>query len=111
LEAHGVVLLQAWVSESCQAWVAQSREQLRTWKLWQVQALQTMGWLVLPSETIRFIASRADSSSVTAPFDLQTLLCVLHDGASFGRPGRMRLAVVAPQVQDALLSALQEVAG
>lgn len=117
LGAHGVALLQTWVSESCQAWLAQSREQLRTWKRRQIQALQAMGWLVQPSETNFFIAARADSSSDTAVLDLQSLLCALRergiklrDGASFGLPGCVRLAVVAPPAQDALLSALGEVA-
>ncbi|MCD6662514.1 MAG: aminotransferase class I/II-fold pyridoxal phosphate-dependent enzyme [Comamonas sp.] len=117
LGAHGVALLQTWVSESCQAWLAQSREQLRTWKRRQIQALQAMGWLVQPSETNFFIAARADSSSDTAVLDLQSLLCALRErgiklrnGASFGLPGCVRLAVVAPPAQDALLSALGEVA-
>ena len=30
----------------------------------------------------------------------------LRDCASFGLPGRVRMAVVAPEVQDALVSAL-----
>ncbi len=31
----------------------------------------------------------------------------LHDCASFGLPGRVRLAVAPPPVQDALLAALE----
>jgi len=118
LGAYGVALLQAWVSESCQAWLAQSREQLRTWKQRQIQALQATGWLAQPSETNFFIAARAGSSSDAAVFDLQSLLCALRergiklrDAASFGLPGRVRMAVVAPPVQDVLVAALAEVAG
>ena len=33
----------------------------------------------------------------------------LRDCASFGLPGRVRMAVVAPDVQDALMAALDDV--
>ena len=34
----------------------------------------------------------------------------LRDCASFGLPGRVRMAVVAPEVQDALMTTLKETA-
>lgn len=114
LGAHGVALLQAWTSAPCQAWLAQTLRTLRTWKHRQRDALRAIAWEVQPSDTPFFVAAGAYPSSATARFDLNILLPALRergiklrDCASFGLPGRVRMAVVAPPVQDLLIEAVQ----
>ena len=114
LGAHGVALLQAWAGAPCGDWLRQSKERLRAWKQRQIDMLQTVGWLAQPSQANFFVAAPAGLSN-EAPLDLQPWLGALRrrgiklrDGASFGLPGRVRMAVVAPAVQDALAAALRQ---
>ncbi|QEA13612.1 aminotransferase class I/II-fold pyridoxal phosphate-dependent enzyme [Comamonas flocculans] len=114
LGAHGVALLQTWATPACRDWLQGCHETLRAWKARQVAALQARGWCVQASETNFFIASSAFPASVSGTFDVKTMLASLRqrgiklrDAESFGLPGRVRMAVVAPPVQDALLAALQ----
>ena len=117
LGAHGVALLHAWATAPCHEWLQHCRGQLRAWKQRQVQALRAAGWTVHPSDTNFFVAARACPSSPGACFDMENLLdrlrahgIKLRDGASFGLPGQVRIAVAPPPVQDALLAALRQVA-
>lgn len=104
--AHGVAMLQAWVSPPVQTWLADCVPQLRDWKARQIALLETLGWQVLPSEANFFCAKPAQ------PVDLQWLRenhgIKLRDASSFGLPGWLRLGVLAPQGQDALKLALEE---
>lgn len=117
LGAHGAALLQAWATPVCHDWLHACHEQLRVWKGRQLAALQALGWSAQASETNFFIAASALPASVTGRFDLKNLLDALRrqgiklrDAESFGLPGRVRMAVVAPPVQDALCAALRQLA-
>ncbi|QXL85854.1 aminotransferase class I/II-fold pyridoxal phosphate-dependent enzyme [Comamonas sp. NLF-1-9] len=114
LGAHGVALLQTWATPACRDWLQTCHETLRAWKARQLALLQSLGWWTEPSEANFFIASGACAASDSGSFDVKKLLASLRqrgiklrDAESFGLPGRVRMAVVAPPVQDALLAALQ----
>jgi len=106
--AHGVAMLQAWTQPAAQDWLAASLETLRAWKSRQLDRCHTLGWQTRPSDANYFVArpDRADSPELGA--DLQRLRArgiKLRDAASFGLPGAVRLGVLAPQAQDALVQA------
>lgn len=114
LGAHGVALLQGWASAPAHDWLAACRDTLRGWKLRQLEWLRRLGWQIEPGDANFFVAACADPASAEGRLDMQTWLCglrrhgiKLRDCASFGLPGRVRLAVAPPPVQDALLAALE----
>jgi len=115
LGAHGVALLQAWATPQAHDWLAGCRATLRAWKARQVAMLRAAGWRVEPSVANFFVAAGACPESAGGRFDMKSLLnewrrqgFKLRDCASFGLPGKVRMAVVAPEVQDALMAALKE---
>jgi histidinol-phosphate aminotransferase len=116
LGAEGVALLQAWVSPAVQAWVAASRDTLRTWKAQQTQALQALGWQVLPSVT-NFNLLRPPAHGVGGTGATDDRVTAVHSAlaaegvawrhtASFGLPGAWRVSVQAPPAQAAMLAAV-----
>lgn len=117
LGAEGVALLQAWASPAVQAWVAASRDTLRTWKAQQTQALQALGWQVLPSITnfnllrppaLGALGAGATDDKVAAVHSaLAAEGVVWRHTASFGLPSAWRVSVQAPPAQDAMLAALR----
>jgi len=118
LGAHGVALLQTWASAPCDKWLCESREHLRAWKQRQIDLLRALGWRVQPSEANFFVAAPEGAAGRAASLDLQPWLDALRrrgiklrDCASFGLPGQVRMAVVAPTVQDLLAAALAQGAG
>ena len=118
LGAHGVALLQAWARDEVRDWLAACRDSLRLWKVRQMALLSGIGWQVQPSDANFFVAARALLSSADGLFDSKAGLddlraqgFKLRDCASFGLPGQVRLAVVAPDVQDALMAGLVHAAG
>ena len=105
--AHGVALLTAWTQAATQDWLQSSLQTLRVWKQQQIQGLQAMGWQCLPSDTPFFCARPpADRSLSELLAVLRTQGIQLRDATSFGLPGYVRLGVLPPQAQAALLSAL-----
>ncbi len=104
--AHGVALLQAWTEPAVQTWLDQSRTTLRSWKTRQMEVLTNLGWVCHPSDANFFCAQ-----PVLAPaLDLSTWLArlrqqgiKLRDATSFGLPGWVRLGVLEPAAQDALV--------
>ncbi|MEO7887676.1 aminotransferase class I/II-fold pyridoxal phosphate-dependent enzyme [Polaromonas sp.] len=109
--AHGEAMLQAWVSEEAQDWLAASLKTLREWKARQITVCESLGWRCLPSEANFFCAQ----SALPEGFSLQQALAALRaqgiklrDTTSFGLPGHVRLGVQAPAVQDALHNAWQQ---
>ncbi|MFV0681184.1 aminotransferase class I/II-fold pyridoxal phosphate-dependent enzyme [Ottowia sp.] len=122
LGAHGVALLQSWATLDAEDWVAASRVQLQAWKARQMALLTAAGWRVQPSETPFFVADPACRTSAEGVLDLQTDLQTqlhawraqglkLRNAASFGLPGRVRMAVACPADQDAVLAVLRQPLG
>ena len=118
LGAHGVALLQTWATVDAANWLAECRATLRAWKTRQMDMLRAAGWRVEPSVANFFIAARAVPSCADGLFDMPFLIDTLRqrgfklrDCTSFGLPGHVRMAVVAPPVQDALAKALAAVNG
>lgn len=109
LGAHGVALLEAWCTAEAQAWLDACRARLRRWKARQVQRLHAAGWRVLPGDA-NFLVAQPPEPALLAPLlaGLRQRGIKLRDCASFGLPGWARLAVAAPQAQDALLRALED---
>ena len=114
LGAHGVALLQGWTGAEAQAWLAGCRATLRGWKARQAALLAAAGWRVEASDANFFVAARPEFSTAGGLFDMKTWLgdlrrqgLKLRDCASFGLPGRVRLAVAPPAAQDALQAALE----
>ncbi len=100
--AHGVAMLAAWTQIDTQQWLADSLGTLRQWKVQQIGLCKSFGWTVLPS-LVNFFVCRA-----TVDVDaLRQHGIKLRDCTSFGLPGHVRLAVLAPVAQEALTAALQ----
>ncbi len=105
--AHGVAMLHAWTRADAQTWLYSSLQILRNWKQRQVQGLQALGWTVQPSDAPFFCAqppAGVDVSALCA--DLRAQGLKLRDTTSFGLAGWVRLGVLSPVAQDALLAAL-----
>ncbi|MDR7376692.1 histidinol-phosphate aminotransferase [Rhodoferax ferrireducens] len=103
--AHGVALLQAWCVSASQQWLAQSLVRLREWKARQLAVCKALGWECLPSDA-NFFCARPGGDDL--PLRLQQLRACgikLRDATSFGLPGYVRLGVLPPLAQDALVSA------
>jgi histidinol-phosphate aminotransferase len=117
LGAHGVALLQAWVTPQVQAWLAHCLPTLRDWKARQIAMLTELGWTCLPSDANFFCARPAaqfgdDSKAWAAELaQLREQGIKLRDAASFGLPGHARLGVLPPLAQAALQAAWQNRAG
>lgn len=104
--AHGVAMLQAWTEAATQDWLHGSLAQLRDWKGRQVALCTALGWEVLPSETNFFCARVPEPERLADDLVLLRARGVqLRDCASFGLPGHVRLAALAPAHQDALARA------
>ena len=101
--AHGVAMLQAWVQPDVQAWLASSLQTLRDWKARQIDLLQALGWHCLPSDANFFCARPAPGCDLSG---LRAAGIKLRDTTSFGLPGHVRLGVLPPEAQEALLKAL-----
>lgn len=107
LGAHGVALLKAWAQPATHAWVRASLPTLRVWKAALVQALQAQGWVVLPSHTPFFCAQPPPGLDVPQLCQyLRQQGVQLRNAASLGMPGWVRLGVLGPSAQAALLKAL-----
>jgi histidinol-phosphate aminotransferase len=105
--AHGVAMLAAWTQADTQSWLQASLQTLAGWKQRQLALLQNAGWTVQPSDTPFFCARPpvgVDAVALCAALRAQGIK--LRDAASFGLPGQVRLGVLSPQAQDALLVAL-----
>ena len=121
LGAHGVALLQSWATVDAHRWLRECRATLRCWKARQTSLLRDAGWKVEPGTANFFVATRekiaaecAHEGTFESGVDMKSCLDTirrqgfkLRDCASFGLPNHVRMAVVAPAVQDALLRALK----
>ena len=101
LGAQGVALLQAWVQPQVQAWLANSLQTLREWKTRQIAQLEALNWTVSPSQANFFCAQPPKALDVAA---LRAAGIKVRDATSFGLPGQVRVGVLSPEAQDALVS-------
>lgn len=101
--AHGVAMLQAWVTDAVQQWLAHSLQQLRAWKAQLLALCARLGWQVLPGHQANYVVARLPVEQMA---ELLTALRAqgvkLRDCASFGLPGHVRLGVLPPASQHAL---------
>ena len=104
LGTHGVALLETWVGDEAQAWLAQSLHTLRAWKAQQRAVCESLGWQCLPSDA-NFFCARTDGAYPKLAAELRAEGIKLRDCASFGLPGHVRLGVLQPQSQEALKEA------
>ena len=114
LGAHGVAMLQGWAGREVQAWLAASLPSLREWKTAQIGVCGSLGWTCLPSEANFFCARPVLPRGKTLQqtlVDLRARGIKLRDTTSFGLPGHVRLAVLAPMAQHALRDAWRELTG
>ena len=102
--AHGVALLETWVGDEAQAWLAQSLHALRAWKAQQRAICESLGWQCLPSDA-NFFCARTNAPYPQLSAALRAEGIKLRDCASFGLPGHVRLGVLPPQSQQALKEA------
>lgn len=108
LGAHGVALLDNWVSADVQTWLRDSLPTLQVWKTRQIGLLETFGWICQPSATNFFCATPTLPQGLTLEAALTALRqqgIKLRDTASFGLPGQVRVSVQPPAAQDALQQA------
>ena len=106
--SHGVAMLQAWTAPAVQDWLADSLDTLRGWKSRQLELCQALGWQTRPSEANYFVARPDGSDNAELGDELAQLRASgikLRDATSFGLPGCVRLGVLAPAAQDALVQA------
>jgi histidinol-phosphate aminotransferase len=111
LGAQGVALLEAWVQPEVQGWLAQSLHTLREWKTMQTAMLNALGWICLPS-VANFFCARPDRAGVPlqhALAELRVQGIKLRDTTSFGLPDFVRLGVLSPLAQDALVQTWKRV--
>ena len=112
LGAHGVALLESWVSADVQTWLANSLQTLQVWKMRQIALLESMGWTCQSSVTNFFCAAPRLANGSTLEQALAALRSQgikLRDTRSFGLPGQVRLRVQPRAAQDALRNAWQHI--
>lgn len=111
LGVHGLALLHAWVQPEAQAWLDRCLPTLRQWKARQVELLTAQGWQCLPSEANFFTARQPHAQHPLDYAALRAQGIQLRDCTSFGLPGHVRLGVLQPEAQDALVAALHRLGG
>jgi len=102
LSAEGQTLLMQLHRPEIQAWLADSRAQLRLWTAEQRALLASLSWQQRDSCTPFWLA-RPDRPLP----DLRRSGIKLRDASSFGLPGWVRIATLHPNSQQALLKELQ----
>lgn len=110
LGAHGVALLDSWVNAEVQSWLTDSLRTLQVWKTRQIELLESLGWICLPSVTNFFCATprlRVGLTLEQALAALRSQGIKLRDTTSFGLPGQVRVSVQPPAAQEALRQAWQ----
>jgi histidinol-phosphate aminotransferase len=110
--AHGVAMLQAWCDAASTDWLGESLQTLCGWKARQMTLCESLGWLCQPSDANFFCASPINADNPAELAGLPQRLAALRsrgiklrDATSFGLPGLVRLGVLPPTAQDALVQA------
>jgi histidinol-phosphate aminotransferase len=111
LGAHGVALLNSWVTADVQSWLTNSLDTLQVWKTRQIGLLEALGWICQPSVT-NFFCATPKLPNLPKGLTLEQVLTALRrqgiklrDTTSFGLPGQVRVSVQPPAAQDALQQA------
>ena len=99
--AHGLALLDAWVTGPVQQWLAATLPVLRGWQRSQADLLAQRGLAVRAS-----VASFGCAQLGVSPQALRRHGVQVRDTASFGLPGWARLNTLSPPAQAALAAAL-----
>ena len=100
--AHGVAMLQSWTEAATQRWLDASLATLREWKARQIALCEGWGWRCEPGVANFFCARPPVADIAPLCAALRTRGVKLRDTASFGLPGHVRLAALAPTAQLAL---------
>ena len=103
--AHGVAMLESWVTLTTQRWLAECLPVLRDWKAQQQALCAEFGWTVLPGSQANYFCARLPlplPEVVAALLRLRAHGVQLRDCTSFGLPGVVRLGVLPPVAQMAL---------
>ena len=103
--AHGVAMLQAWLSDEVQLWLTHSLQTLRDWKAQQLALCERLGWAVVPGHQANYFVARLPVAEAVMSERLSALRAQgikLRDCRSFGLPGHVRLGVLPPASQAAL---------
>ena len=103
--AHGVTMLQAWVSEDVQQWLGGCLPTLRAWKATQIAHCEALGWQVVEGSLANYFTARLPQH-IDMPVMAARLRehgIKLRDCASFGLPQHVRLGVLPPASQHALV--------
>lgn len=114
--AHGVAMLQAWTTAAVQHWLQTSLATLRVWKTQQLQLCADLGWQVQPGHQANYFVARWPAALHGAAMaqrlqQLRAQGIKLRDCASFGLPGHVRMGVLPPASQQALLAAWRSAEG
>jgi histidinol-phosphate aminotransferase len=106
--AHGVAMLNAWGDPVAQQWLAESLRTLSAWKAEQARACETLRWQVLSGSLANYFVARISDGEVAGLLtSLRASGIQLRNCASFGLPGHVRLGVLAPDAQQALVRAMR----
>ncbi len=107
LGAHGAALLDAWTADGTRQWLSGSLQTLRTWKAAQRELVNDrLGWSCLAGDA-NFFCVKCDVAYADLAPVLRGYGIKVRDGASFGLPGHLRLAVLPPASQQALVPAVE----
>jgi histidinol-phosphate aminotransferase len=104
--AHGVAMLALWTQPEVQLWLAATRDTLRDWKIRQIAHCELLDWLCLPSVANFFTVVCKQALPLQA---LRIRNIKVRDCTSFGLSHHYRLGVLAPDAQDALLTAMRAI--
>jgi histidinol-phosphate aminotransferase len=109
--AHGVAMLTAWTEPAVAHWLAQSLHILREWRARQRERCIDLGWHVSPG-VANFFCARPNTADLCEDLRrLRKLGIKLRDTASFGLDGQVRLGVLPPASQDALVAGWRTIQG
>ncbi|WP_043004133.1 aminotransferase class I/II-fold pyridoxal phosphate-dependent enzyme [Comamonas testosteroni] len=108
--SHGVAMLQAWVTDEVQQWLAHGLMTLRRWKAQQLALCERLGWQVVPGHQANYFVASLPLAELAAPLaSLRAKGIKLRDCASFGLAGHVRLGVLPPVSQAALEQAWKSI--
>lgn len=107
--AHGVALLQAWCQPEVQAWVQRSHETLRLWGAAWTRRCQALGWAWTAGDAnfgVAHLGLEGEALMRCLQF-LRAQGIKLRLTDSLGLANHVRVAILPPASQDALLTAWQ----